>query len=327
MAKGSHRILAGLAGLAALAGPISIMAAQPVPTQPEITSEGQDAPIVVTGERLPPREARARAVAFVRGTGVAAGDRPVARWIDPVCMNVIGLSDRHAGIVRTRLERIAAEAGVPVARGRCENNFAVIFTGDAASVVREVEQRAPRRLSEVTGPARTRLVDGAMPIRWWYTTQPRSRHGMRQSTNAPGFAAGDASGQEGQSAGAAGGGSILPNDVPNLYHYNSSMVSTQAVRALVSASVVVDVNQMRLPLEAVAAYIAMVGFAEIRENDFASPGSILGMFADSPSAPRALTEWDLAFLRVLYRLALDRDARRHRGILVRDLLAAVEAGG
>jgi len=309
---------------AALAGFLCIAANQPA--QPQPSTNPSDPPIVVTGERLSPREARERAVSFIRGTGVAAGDRPVARWLDPVCVNVIGLSDRHAEIVRTRLQRIAQAAGVPVARGRCANNFAVIFTGDAGSVVRDVERRAPRRLSEVTGPARTRLIEGAMPIRWWYSTQPRSRHGLRQSTNSPNFAAGDASGQEGQSAGAAGGGSILPSDVPNLYHYNSSIVSTQAVRALVSASVIVDVNQMRLPLEAVASYVAMVGFAEIRENDFTSPGSILGMFEDSPSAPRAMTEWDLAFLRVLYRLPLDRDARRHRGLLVRDLLAAVEAG-
>jgi len=298
-----------------------------LPAQPQPASD-PNSPIVVTGERLTPREARERAVAFVRGTGVAAGDRPVARWIDPVCMNVIGLSERHGAIVRSRIERIAEAAGVPVARGRCENNFAVIFTGDAGSVVREVEQRAPRRLSEVTGPARRRLVGGSMPIRWWYSTQPRSRHGMRESTNSPAFTSGmptaDATGTV---SSPSGGGSVLPDNVPNLYHYNSSMVSTQAVRALVSASVVVDVNQMHMPLEAVAGYVAMVGFAEIRENDFSSPGSILGMFENNPNAPRTLTDWDMGFLRVLYRLPLDRDARRHRGILVRDLLAAVDAGG
>ena len=120
----------------------------------------------------------------------------------------------------------------------------------------------------------------------------------------------------------------MPSGVPSIYHYNSSMVSTQAVRALVDAVVLIDISRIdRMPLEAVAAYAAMVAFAEIRKSDFAATGSILGLFESDPSAPRALTEWDMAFLRVLYRLPLDRDARRHRGILVRDLLAAVEAGG
>ena len=127
---------------------------------------------------------------------------------------------------------------------------------------------------------------------------------------------------------ATGAGSGMPSGVPATYHYNSSMVSTQTVRALVDAVVLIDVSRIeRMPLDAVAAYAAMVAFAEIRESDFAARGSILGLFENDPSAPRALTEWDRAFLRVLYRLSLDRDARRHRGILVRDLLAAVEAGG
>ncbi len=303
-------------------------AATPAVQTAPLAANTADAPIVVTGARLSPREARARAVAFVNGTGVASGERSVARWVDPVCMSVVGISDRHAGIVVERLRRIAVAAGVPVARGRCETNLAVVFTQDAGETVREVARRAPRRLEEVTGQSRNRLVDGDAPIRWWYTTQPRSRHGMRQATNAAGFAAAEGGGQDGMGSGASGGGSALPDNVPNLYHYNSSIISTQSVRALIAASVIVDVNAMdRMPLEAVAAYVAMVAFAEIRENDFTSPGSILGMFDAAPSAPRALTEWDMAFLRVLYRLPLDRDARRHRGILVRDLLEAVEAGG
>jgi hypothetical protein len=309
---------------AALLISASAGAAQVAPSSP--APDAAEPPIVVTGARLSPREARARAVAFVQGTGVASGERPVARWVDPVCLNVIGISDRHAGLVAERVKRIAAAAGVPIARGNCQNNVAVVFTGDAGETVREVERRAPRRLEEVTGETRRRLVDGNAPIRWWYTTQPRSRHNMRASTNSPGFAAGEGSGAEGAS-GPGSGGSALAGDIPNLYHYNSSLISTQAVRALVSASVIVDVNAMdRMPLEAVAAYVAMVAFAEIRENDFSAPGSIMGMFENSPTAARGLTEWDMAFLRALYRLPLDRDARRHRGILVRDLLAEVEAG-
>lgn len=318
--------LARRAVLAALLGGLSVSAAQSQPAPPPAAEPtAGESPIVVTGTRLTPEEARARAVAFVQGTGVAAGDRPVARWVDPVCIDVIGISERHAGIVKARLQRIAEAAGIPVARARCENNVAVVFTGDAGSVVREVERRSPRRLDEVRGETRRRLVEGNAPIRWWYSTQPRSRHSMRQNTLSPGFTGGEGGGAEGVGA-TTSAGSVLPGDVPNLYHYNSSIVSTQAVRALVSSSVIVDVDMMHLPLDTVAAYIAMVAFAEIRENDFSSPGSILGLFAQGQGAPAGLTEWDMAFLRALYRLPLDRQARQHRGLLVRDILAAVEQG-
>jgi hypothetical protein len=43
------------------------------------------------------------------------------------------------------------------------------------------------------------------------------------------------------------------------------------------------------------------------------------MFGAEPQAD-ALTDWDLAFLRALYQIPLDRAARRHRGMLVRDMV-------
>lgn len=295
------------------------------PAQQQV--QAADPPIVVTGERLTRQEARARAVGYVQGSGVASGNRPVARWLDPVCINVIGISERHAEVVEDRLNRIATAAGVRVSRGRCENNVAVIFTENAGEAVREIERRSARRLSEVTGAQRQRLVDGNAPIRWWYSTEQRAHQGGRQSTNAPSIAQGElTTDSTGTTSSPSGGGSVLPNNVPNLYQWNSSIISTQVARALTSATVIVDVSTMRLPLEAVAAYVAMVAFAEIREDDFTSPGSIMGLFEEGPNRPLALTDWDMAFLRVLYRIPLDREARRHRGILVRDLIAAVEAG-
>ena len=276
-------------------------------------------PIVVTGTRLSGRQARARAVSFVDGTGIASGETPVARWVDPVCITVVGVDERYAYAVRRRMQAIAVAARVPVARDSCTPNVVVSFTGDAGTVVREVAARAPRRLEELSAAARTRLLEGNAPIRWWYSSTMRTRHGSAASTNAAAWAAVD---------GGEGGGSGLPGNVPTTYHYNSSIISTQVGRVLVAASVVIDVNRMdRMPLEAVASYAAMVAFAEIRDSSFATQGSVLSMFGASEDAPRGLTDWDMAFLRALYRLPLDRDARQQRGLLVRDLIAAVEAGG
>jgi hypothetical protein len=47
---------------------------------------------------------------------------------------------------------------------------------------------------------------------------------------------------------------------------------------------------------------------------------------DMPANMRGLTDWDMAFLRGLYRLPLDRQARRHRGILVREMVG-FQTGG
>ena len=77
------------------------------------------------------------------------------------------------------------------------------------------------------------------------------------------------------------------------------------------------------PLTAVADYAAFVAFAEIRPNDPSPAGSILAMF-DAGGRPE-FTDWDRAFLAALYRIPLDRMGRRHRGLLVRELVQA--AGG
>jgi hypothetical protein len=57
----------------------------------------------------------------------------------------------------------------------------------------------------------------------------------------------------------------------------------------------------------------------VRTSDPPPVGSILGMFGAEPRAS-ALTDWDLTFLRAVYQMPLDRSARRHRGMLVRDMV-------
>lgn len=306
------------AAFVALLGGLSLAANQAPPPSP--AAPQNDMPIVVDGARLTPDEVRERAVAFVRGAGIAGGDTPVARWVDPVCIAALGLAPRHAAPVEARMRRIAEAAGIAVAGPDCRPNVEIRFTADSRAELRRFEVDAPRRLAQVRGAERDRLLNDAAPVRWWYATGVRSRDNMRAVTAPPAWMA-----LHGRSA--SGPGSGMPTGAPGVHQYSSSLISTPAIRVLEAATVIVDISRFeRMPLDAVAAYAAMVALAEIRQSDFASPGSILGLFARSGSEPRALTGWDLALLRALYSLPLDRDARRHRGILVRDLLTAVEAG-
>jgi hypothetical protein len=152
-------------------------------------------------------------------------------------------------------------------------------------------------------------------VRWWYLTDTRSRHGvgsMRKDLQIEG----------GVSQGEGGSTNSNPISVEAIQHYDSSVISTQVHRFLTSATVLVDADSVAgQPLDAIAAYAAMVAFAEIRDSDFAPSGSILGLFA-APGAPREMTDQDMAFLRALYRLPLDRQAQRHRGRLVVEMVAA-----
>ena len=218
------------------------------------------------------------------------------------------------------MRTIAAQVGIEVASEPCNSNIVVTFAQDAGAVVREIDRRSPRRLSELSPAARKALLTGAAPVRWWYTTETRGRHsGSGRAETAP-QAMTNPSTHDG-----SGAGSALGSGVPTMMHYENSLISTLTNRALTSASVVIDQDEvMGMRLDAVAGYAALIAFAEIRSADFAPEGSILTLFTAS-NAPRALTPQDRAFLRALYRVPLDREARLQRSLLVGAMVDAAEA--
>ncbi len=280
----------------------------------------QDGPdsVTVTGTRLKPEEIRQRATDYVRIAGVAEGDRPVARWIDPICPKIFGLAPEQAARIERAVRDAASEAGAKVAGDRCESNIAISFNRDAAAVVRQIAARAPGRVAQVSPSALERLRTGADPVRWWYAHETRSSSGQRgaREVAAPTMADG---------VGGGGGGSVLPQSRGgSLTHYGSSMISTREMRALTGATIVVDIDRTRnVPFDAVAAYVALVALAEIRLGDAAPAGSVLTLF-DPASPVDALSVNDRAFLRALYSLPMDRTGRLQRGKLIAALIAAQE---
>jgi hypothetical protein len=258
-------------------------------------------------------QAHQLATAFVRATGIASGRIPAARWVSPVCLKVAGLAPEQVKRVEERMKAIAASAEVRIGRPGCETNVLVFFTQDAGAFVREVARRSPNRLAEVPRDAREALVGGDAPVRWWYSTQVQSSHGMGE-TEQTFNTSGDAVMGVGVRTQMSGGA---------ISHYDSSVVSTQVRRALHGATVVVDADKVGgRSLEAIASFAAMVAFAEIRRADVPVQSSILSLF-DAPAPPIDLTAQDLAFLRALYRLPLDREAVQHRGELVRGITEAL----
>ena len=287
---------------------VSLAAAPPPLPRPD----GNKDPIIVQGDRLAPGAVRERAAQFVRSTGVAQGTVPAARWIDPVCVQVQGLEEVGKRAAEAKMRSVAKSAGIEVAPESCRPNIVVNFTSDGAGLAREIHRQDPRRLGQLTVRARDSILASAAPIRWIYSTEVRGRDG--QTFNAGGGA--------GQTAPAthdgSGAGSALGGDI-TMMHYDNSIVSTLTNRVLTSAIVIIDTDHaMGRRLDTLAAYAALVSFAEIRNLDARPDGSILGMF-ESSAPPRDLTPQDSAFLRALYKMQLDREAMRHRGQLVHEI--------
>lgn len=296
--------------LAAAGFGLALIAAQAPPSESES---------VTVNALLPEKAARDVAVGFVRATGVAAGETPAARWTAPICPQVIGLEDVGKRAAEAKIRRVAAAVGADVAPEGCSRNIIVSFTSDGASLAKAVVDREPWRVANLSPRAKSAVLTGSAPIRWLYSTETRPRHGAATTT------AGDAIKAYGPPGPGYGGGSSIGGDMSTMMHYESSIISTLTNRVLTSAIVIVDTDEvMGRRLDALAAYAALVALAEIRNSDAAPVGSILSLFASS-APPRDLTIQDMAFLRALYRLPLDRQAMQHRGQLVHGITGALTA--
>lgn len=280
-------------------------------------SGGPEAEINVIGRKIDQAEARREANDFVRRAGVANGDNPVARWVTPVCPRVLGIQDEYAAIVERKVRAIATKADIKTAPLPCKTNIVISFTTDAKAVTQRIATKSPRRLAEVPIPARPKLLKGDAPVRWWYTTQVIGADGMGTTGDSP----------PSNSGTAEGGGSSLSLGAPTVQAFSSSIIRTQAVRALRSATVIVDVNLATgVPLDAVASYAAMVAFAELIPNENPMPNSILGLFGKT-SGFNGPTDWDITFLRTLYSIPHDRAGWKQRRMLVGKIVDTANGEG
>ena len=258
-----------------------------------------------------PEEARREAQAFVRRLGVT--ERPVARFVDPVCPHTIGLAKPLASRVETRVREIARQAGVRTAAGPCKPNLVIAFVTGSDAVIERVSKRMPGRADAIRIGVWDALKASPAPIRWWHLTADRTADGMRGGGNDVPPAIG----------GMVAGPNAPPLGGQVYQQYTSSLSSTKMMRVLAASSVIVDADRATgLPLDSVVDYAALVGLAEVRFGEEPPPASVLSLFA--PAGPRTLTTLDQTFLRTLYKLPLDRTAVAHRGLLVRGLLGTDE---
>jgi hypothetical protein len=283
---------------------LSDLGAQTIPESPMQYDE-----IVVTGAKERDQATIDRATNYVRSLGVAKGDRAIARWIEPICPKVLGISVEHAELVEARFLKTAQRAEVPIAIGNCKPNIIISFAANASAIVKKMQAKKASTFREVPVGNRGALLDDNAPVRWWYSTEVRSSDGNSLVEMQPPGVQMD-------------GGGALPtgSNGQTLSLYNSSIISTQTARALRSATIIIDVNLVnRATLDAVADYAALVGLAEI---DFVTNvgsrsiyESIMSLFYEN-STVLELTKWDEKFLHELYSIPLDRAARYQRGRLI-----------
>lgn len=219
---------------------------------------------------------------FVSGITQVPFEDSLAQWQKeiPICFAIAGLTRDYGEFTLNRLSQLADAAGAPLASDNCKPNFYVIATSVPDELIAAWSDRNPAMFGNAGGLKIRRFLDGSTPIRVWY--------------NAILYNGDD-------------GTPCFPTSIPEFQGvpqcHAGGHIRFGAVRDLSSVIVLIDTRRTKgITFDQLAAYVAMVGLAEIRADAKVDDApTILRLFSDSAHAPaEGLSTWDAAYLKALY---------------------------
>lgn len=259
----AHVLLAA----AALASGNPVLAAED-PREPDIIVSGE-----VEDGSVDAGEVRQQAHAVTtRGTVI---NEPLARFQDPVCVGVWGLSGESASFVIDRLYYNAEQAGIALDdTPGCAANVIVAFVADPQSEFRQLVAARHQIVDGLTQDDRNRVTRTEGPVLAWYLVANRTDTGEDRSGHPPAFE------------------STL-----------TSRLNAGMRRDMVLSVVMIDSDLLAdLDALALADYATMRALARTRpvEQGESATGTVLALFDDPVHAPQSMTEFDRAYLASIY---------------------------
>jgi hypothetical protein len=200
----------------------------------------------------------------------------------PICPLVAGLPRDDGEFILTRLSSIALAAGAPLGPASCKPNLYVVVTSQPDDLLKAWNQRDTTMFSDESGSTKIRkFFHAPIPIRVWYNATLYTSEGAPLTVMPSGPLKG------------------LPFN-PRAMGFR---LTRDEVRDVTPVIVLVDARRLEgVTYGQLAAYIAMIGLAEIRPDaHLADAPSILRLFtAFGHTAPPGLSPWDQAFIKALY---------------------------
>lgn len=245
------------------------------------------------------RATRDRAIPYVREIIAPARNHPPARWSEPVCVGVMNLQGEAARYMADRVSTVASDLGLSLAGEGGEPNILIVATDDGDATARDLIRARPRDFVTGSGgmdrgPRALAAFRGSgAPVRWWHLSLPVDAYTGDPTVRIPGqpppnvdiiIRHGSQTGDYGQMV----GGSRLTN--PNRHDLRRAVIVIDW-----PASASADLVQL-------TDYVALIALAQVDpEARVGGYDTILSLFGADTAPPPHLTDWDLAFLRGLYR--------------------------
>lgn len=233
----------------------------------------EDRPIVVTGQRAPSKKDAQRQLRQI----VTTIDGQLARFADPICPMVIGLSPESNAFISGRIRDVAAAIKAKVAPAPCNPNIVIIVATDGDMFTEALRKRFPKMFAYLR-PGELRRSKREGPVHAWNTVEVRNEENM----------------------GAEGGDGDEP---PTLGIQSVSNIVRSTQQVTVSSIVVIDsdaaVGKTLIQIADFAVMRTLSGARPPREAGMAD--TILSLFDnDGAPPPPGLTALDEAFITELY---------------------------
>lgn len=260
--------------------------------------------IVVTGQRT--EEAIQNFVDQL--SAEMRGADQLARWDQRICPGIAGLRAQYAQALIDRMAQRAFDVGLDVGAPGCRANILIIVTTEPDAAAQDLFENHRGALGYYDDHGQTTLGRDALrafvvsdaPVRWWHVgrTHTQSGEAVRRTIAPDGGA-------------------------PTMSRFGGASLVGRTMREDFGvAFIIVDARRMAeidLDFSALADYLAMVTLAQVDPNaDIDGLSSILTLFEQS-TAPRELTEWDVAYLRGLYASDREDRAARQQGEIARTM--------
>lgn len=283
--------------IAALQLPAPVPSAAAPQSAPEDTADSvtESAPVPAADQRLgdngdiivaaPTRKVIGNQVRAA--TGPVSQNVPIARFQDPVCVAVGGLSNKVSSEIAQRMLDDADSVGITLAGDHCRPNTMVLFVDDAHAEVAKMAKSNHRALLGVGLNARRALLKSEGPAFAWRLTEIRTRDGETS----------------------------LPGDGPPTFNVAVASRVVQPVRQDVVTAVLIVERKAVVGKTSrqLADYAALRLFAGARELPGGGLDTMLALFGGKAASPAQLTAFDRGYLRGLYTGGANAFAYTQRG--------------
>jgi hypothetical protein len=219
--------------------------------------------------------------------------QPLGRWerYAPLCPLAAGLPRTEGEYILKKVSQIAVESGAPMGRAHCKVNLYFVFSSHPDALIDAWSHRDPWMFDDTLhqgGTVIRHFLHATTAVRTWYNIFYTSFDGLPMAMMS-------------DTAHAWGG----------------------LVHDLWSVIVIIDARRAKgVSYDQLAAYIAMVGLAQIRlDGKLDDAPTILHLFSDPEKAPQGLSEWDKSYLKYLY--AATPSGIRQRLEIARSMVADI----